>query len=783
MTESFEQTIYNHAAESLELPQVIEQVASYCMNEGARTSLRRLQFMSDPQQIEVALSEIEQARHYREIVADIAVGDTSCRHAIVRARDRNESLTEMELLTVASAESGSAKFKREFKSEAEQYPLLDTIVSTLQPQMDVVTAIEAAIDVDGNVRDSASPKLKDIRKQIHHAIARVRGEVERLSKKAGKGAFPTLFGNRQVVLIPRDAAKRRDGVAHSTSQSGESLYFEPFSLLELNNALEALLSEETAEVLRILRDLSARVIASSPAIMNNLDTTERLDALRAKAIFSESLDCITPTFSTGGQIDIRQGKHPLLVRTLRGAGREKDLVPLDLKLPRGERVMVITGPNAGGKTVTLKTVGLLVLMFQNGLQVPCSHGSEFPVFANIFVDIGDEQSIESSLSTFTSHLKHLDRMCRAAGKSSLCLIDEIGDGTDPDEGASLAIAALERLLSSRVAVIATTHYGKVKMFALQKDGVQNASMAFEDEHNRPLFRLLHGLAGRSRGIETAKRCGFDEEVVERAKYFIGERAFRLESLLSELEANHLALQSEREAITKQSESLRKVIERYTEKEKKIDSSEAKQSEIVRRETKEMLENARREIEHIVKEIRESGAKKERIREGHKRIRKMIKKTEVPKPAQRAISLSVGDRVSLNPSGEPEGEVIDVSDDSATVEIAGKRINIKRENLYKPKHPRESRPKRVSWDVSVEPLASSTVDVRGLEREAALQEVDRFLDRAVLSGLHEVTIIHGVGEGILLHAIRGQLTGDVRVQELLEARAFEGGAGVTIVKLN
>lgn len=783
MREAIYSTAYSHAVASLELPEVLDRVASYCMNEGARELLRHVHFMTDADRIGELLAEVEEARRYRESAADIAIGDTSCRYAVLRARDRNEPLEANELLAVAAVEGGSSKFKRGFDKTAEDYPLLNGIVSQLLPQIDLAKDIEAAIDTDGNVRDSASPELREIRKRIQHGKERIRGEVERLSKKAGKGAYPTLFGNRQVVLIPRDAVKRRDGVAHSTSHSGESLYFEPFSLLEINNALEALLGDEAAEVLRILRELSARVTARAGFILRNLDTIERLDALRAKAIFSEVMDCVTPSFSMDGRLCIRTGRHPLLVRALQAAGRDDDMVPLDLDLTPDERIMVITGPNAGGKTVTLKTVGLLVLMLQNGLQVPCSHGSEFPIFKNIFVDIGDEQSIESSLSTFTSHLQHLDAMCKSADTDTLCLIDEIGDGTDPDEGAALAIASLEKLSSLGAAVIATTHYGKVKIFALQKRGVQNASMAFEDDHNRPLFRLLHGLAGRSRGIETAKRCGFEEDVVKRARYFLGEQAFRLETLLSELESSHIALEREREAITKQSESLRKVIERYTEKEKKIDSSKAEQSEIIRRETKEMLENARREIEHIVKEIRESGARKDRIKGGHKRIRELIKKTEVPKPAKRAVSISVGDRVSLNPSGEPEGEVIEVRNDSATVEIAGKRINIKRENLYKSERPRESRPKGVSWDVSVEPLVSSTVDVRGLEREAALEEVDRFLDRAVLSGLHEVTVIHGVGEGILLSAIREQLAEDRRVRELREGRAYEGGAGVTIVQLN
>ncbi len=771
-----------HAIESLELEAVFETVAANCVNEGAKETLRAIHMSTDPQHIKRVLGEIDEMRRYRSLEGDISVADTSCRYSIDYACEKGEPLTEKDLLAVAFAEKECSILFDKFKKKSEDYLLLDRIVTGFIPQRELVKKIEATIDRDGAVRDSASQKLRELRKSILKIKERIRTEAERLSKRFGKSAYATLLGTRHVLLLPRESCRSRDGIVHAASQSGESLYFEPFSLVELNNALETLVNDEAAEVLRILHELSQEVVQRSETLLANLDTFESLDALKAKAIFSDRFDCITPGFSKDGELRLKAGRHPLLVISLGDAGREDQVVPLDLRLPKNERVMVITGPNAGGKSVTLKTVGLLALMFQCGLQVPCARESDFPIFDDVFADVTDEQSIESSLSTFTSHLQHLDTMCRRAHEGTLCLIDEIGDGTDPDEGASLANAALERLQSRGAAVIATTHYGKVKMFALQTPGIQNASMAFADEESRPLYRLMHGLAGRSRGIETAKRCGFDEKVVERAESFLGEAAYRLEHLLTELETSHIAVERERDALAKQSEALRRIVDRYTEKEKELESSRKTRDEKARTEAEEMLIEARREIERIVKEIRESGARREQIQEGHQRVRSMLGDLKKEPPVKRAVTVAVGDRVCLNPSGRPEGVVLEIQNDSATVEIGGKRIKIKTENLYKVDRSAERIPGGITWDVVAEPLESSVLDVRGEEREVALDSVDRFIDRAVLSGLHEVTIIHGVGEGILLKAIREYLSDDGRVKAFRGGHPREGGAGVSIVEL-
>jgi DNA mismatch repair protein MutS2 len=470
------------------------------------------------------------------------------------------------------------------------------------------------------------------------------------------------------------------------------------------------------------------------------------------------------------------------------AGRTDKQVPLDLTVDPKQRLLIITGPNAGGKTVALKTVGLLALMLQCGLPIPCAHGTELPVFERVFADIGDEQSLESSLSTFTSHLAHLDEMTRQADKRTLCLVDEIGDGTDPDEGAAIAIATLEKLLGSGAAVIATTHYGRIKTFALETDGVANASMAFEDETSRPLYRLLEGIAGRSRGLDTARRVGFAPEVVDRAEAIIGGEAFRLEAALARLEAAHAEWEHERERLEAERRELDKTLASSKEKEEAYTLTKKEATRRAAREAEELLAKARREIEDTVRLIREGGAKKENIREGRDRMEKAldeVRKHIAPEAASAPlVSVKKGDRVSLSPTGIPWGTVVTIEKKDAMVDMGGKRIRVKLAKLYPAAgDPNEGRtfapaPPRVDY----EPLGEMSIMVRGMDRESALDEVSRFIDRAVLTGLHEVKIIHGFGEQILARAIKDALSRDPRVRSYRTADPREGGLGVTFAIL-
>jgi DNA mismatch repair protein MutS2 len=554
----------------------------------------------------------------------------------------------------------------------------------------------------------------------------------------------------------------------------------------LNNELETRLADEAEEVERILATLSQEVRSRAPRILANADVIDRLDALRAKAMFAERFGCISPELSTRECLRLVRARHPLLMLALDRTGARGRHVPLDLSLEPDRRLLVITGPNAGGKTVAIKTVGLVALSLQCGLPVPCAHGTELPLFDRVFADIGDEQSLESSLSTFTSHLRHMDEMTRRADARTLCLIDEIGDGTDPDEGAAIAIATLERLLASGAAVIATTHYGRIKTFALETDGVANASMAFEEETSRPLYRLLEGIAGRSRGIDTARRTGFDPGVVARAEAILGGEAFRLEAALARLEAAHAGLERERARLVEEHAELERSIASYREKEQAYALTRREATRRAAREAEEMLAQTRREIEDVVRSIRERAADRETIRESRRRVEKMLddvrSKVTPVEPARPPLSsVAPGDRVSLSPTGRPAGVVVEVERRDAMVDMGDKRIRVRIGKLY-PAATEEPRAPGVGHAVEYEPVAETSVSVRGMDRESAVEEVSRFIDRAVLTGLQEVMIIHGLGEGILARAIREALARDPRVRSHRPGAPMEGGTGVTFVTL-
>ncbi|HEX5133076.1 MAG TPA: Smr/MutS family protein [Candidatus Krumholzibacteria bacterium] len=790
MTDPRSQPPFEHAARVLGLHDVLALVAGACVNEGARRVVRSRRPTTDVGAMRGWLAEVEEYRALRESSGDIAIPETSYRDDVAQIAD-GERATGDALRRIAEGERAVARLCRFVGGAGEEFPRLAGIAAGAAPHEDLIRDIDRAIDADGGVRDDATPALKAIRRDIRAARDRLRERAEKMVVELGADAHATVMSGRHVLVVPRARVKKGTGLVHGASQTGGSLYLEPMALLDLNNELETRLADEHEELDRILRALSDRVRTVAPGVAANADVVEHVDRVRAAAAFAERFNCIVPDIVAGpaAQVHLVRARHPLLMLALDRAGSRDAVVPLDLTLDRERRLMVITGPNAGGKTVALKTVGLLALMLQCGLPVPCAHGSELPVFEDVFVDIGDEQSLESSLSTFTSHLAHLDRMSRRAGPATLCLVDEIGDGTDPDEGAAIAIATLERLLESGAAVIATTHFGRIKTFALETPGVANASMAFADETSQPLFRLLQGIAGRSRGIDTARRSGFAPELVARAESILGGDAFRLESALARLEASYAALERERAALEAERTRLAELSASAEEKERAFSLTKREADRRATREAEEMLAAARREIEDIVKQLRERAADRETIRDSRKRVDAMLsgvrQRAREPEAAAEALrTVAVGDRVSLSPGGRPAGVVVEVDRKQAIVDIAGKRIRARIGKIFAAARgdagAEPSRPPAIS--VQYEPVADAELHVRRMQREEALDLVSRFLDRAVLSGLGEVRIVHGVGEGILSRAVREALARDPRVASYRFADPMQGGTGVTVVTL-
>ncbi len=775
---------FQQATAALDLADVLEHIASTCQNEGGKVAVRNLQPTNDAAVMASRLGEVREICAYHAESGRLMVVDTSVREWVTRAGEEKEPIPPLVLLAIATAEGAVTEIQRVLRKSEDRYPGLTAIALRMVPHAELAGEIERCLERDGALKDRASPKLSDLRKRIARAKTDIRRFTDSLAKSLGAPEYATFTGSRYLLLLPREKCRHQEGIVHAASHSGESLYFEPFSLVERNNTLETLFTDARAEEARILGELTSRVLGVADELLENLALWDDVDALNAMGDFSRDLSCTEPAFASDGSLRLVAGRHPLLELSLRAAGRSHELVPLDLRLAPHSRVIVITGPNAGGKTVTLKTVGLLSLMFQCGLPVPAGEGTMFPVFNTVYADIGDEQSIASSLSTFTSHLRRLDVMCRTADDKTLCLVDEIGDGTDPDEGSALAIATIERLLDRSSVVVVTTHYGKVKAFALATSGVENASMLFDDETHRPLYRLLQGTAGRSRGLETARRVGFYEPVVRRAEETIGKDAFRLENLLSELEAARLALERERDVLEIQRRELGRLIDSYAEKERDIREFKSERMAGARKEAEDMLLLARKEIEAIVKTIREHAAAKPAVREAHERLGKLFQDVRPLRETAKVSQVVPGDRVSMSPTGTPSGRVVSTRKDNVTVEIGGKRMTVKRQQLYEASdvEPPESPSDRASVHLDVEPLHGTTVDVRGQDREDALAQVDLFLDRAVLAGLHEVMIIHGVGEEILLGAVQSHLRSDPRVEWVRSGGPGEGGRGVSVVRL-
>jgi DNA mismatch repair protein MutS2 len=776
---------FAHAVAALALPDVLELVGVECVNTAAKDIILRRVPSSDVEWIRERLAEIDDYRELREAAGDIVIPETGYRAAVERIAqgERGDGVT---LRRVADGEHAVGELKRSLQERRDSSPLLFAIAAGAQSDDALVRDAYRALDGDGNVRDDASPELKSIRRDIASARNRLRERSDKLVNDFGADSHATVISGRHVLVVPRTQVKRGTGLVHGASQSGGSLYVEPLALLDLNNEVETRLADEHEEIDRILRALSDKVRDSAPGILANADVIDRLDVIRAVSRFAGAFGCITPDI-VGSRIHLVRARHPLLLIAMSRAGAHEP-VPLDLTLDPANRLMIITGPNAGGKTVALKTVGLLSLMLQCGLPVPMAHGSEMPVFDRIYADIGDEQSLESSLSTFTSHLAHLDEMTRHADKQTLCLIDEIGDGTDPDEGAAIAIATLEQLLRSGAAVIATTHYGRIKTFALETDGVANASMAFEEATARPLYRLLEGIAGRSRGIETARRVGFGSKIVERAEAILGGEAFRLEAALERLEAMHSEWERERNRLQAERIELEKTLASTKEKEQNYTLTKKEATRKAAREAEELLAKARREAEDTVRLIREGAAKRENIREGRQRIEKALEEVRQHLQPDNAFAplqkVSQGDRVSLSPMGTPSGTIVEIDRKEAIVDIAGKRIRARVSKLYPAAGvtPLEGRGAVPPTRVDFEPLAAMEIMVRGMDRESALEEVSKFIDRAVLTGLSEVKIIHGFGEQILARAVKDALSKDPRVRSWRNAAPHEGGMGVTFATL-
>ena len=784
---------FAHAAEKLEFGAVLGLVAGYACSERSKSAIRATLLLGSAEESARLQEEIVEIMRLRESGEHPPLsGWRDSRSLVSSAKAQGRLFTGEELSVIAAAEAKASEVSTFLKRNGERLPLLSKHQAVFSIQREFIERVARTIGPDYEVLDDASKTLLKLRRESGSLRNRLRRVFAEYAGRIGGGKgyeFVTIRGERYVVSLPRGEASRIKGIVHQSSASGASLYVEPLEFVEENNRLESILQEERDEVTRILLDLSSEVLLKKGALLGNQDILFTLDLVCAKADFAQRFRCVCPEHRADGALVLRGARHPLLEKRFAEEGTGRTVRPLDMSCCGDLKALVISGPNAGGKTVALKTVGLLVLMDRAGLLVPCDHGSGVPYYDMVFVDIGDDQSIEKSLSTFSSRIVRLKRILEHASERSLVLIDEIGDGTDPEEGAALAEAALERLMPSCGRVIVTTHLKSLKGWAHDAPGALNATLEFDPDKLEPLFVLKMGVPGRSWGIEMAGRLGLPHEIIERAMAGLGSEALRLEELLAHLEKTERLVVEERQELLKKEALLSELIESYRDR---LDCFKRDRDEMktkAREEALDIVTSTRRDMEKLIQEIRASQADRAAIQAAHKGVEEkkvhFEKKLLPKKPVSQVLpgELRSGmwaEIASLN----KRGRIVSIDASRVFLELdGGLRVETDVRDIHASSEAERRRTKRsVSWTMETVPLVSNEISIRGLEKAEALENVDAFLDKAVLQGMRTVTVIHGIGRGILKRALYDMLKKDSRVASVRPGEPARGGDGVAIVDL-
>ncbi|WP_141431975.1 endonuclease MutS2 [Bacillus sp. 03113] len=700
-------------------------------------------------------------------------------------------LSPHELIQVSSTVHASRVIKRfieEFAEEKESIPILKELVDRIIVLADLEQAIRIAIDDNGEVLDQASETLRSLRIQLRTKEARVRERLESMirssnAQKMLSDAIVTIRNDRFVIPVKQEYRGHYGGIIHDQSSSGQTLFIEPQSIVQLNNELQAIRLKEQQEIERILIELSLKVAEFQSELGEIIVVLADIDFMFAKARYSTKIKGSKPRINSEGRISLIKARHPLI-------SKEK-VVANDIALGKDYSTIVITGPNTGGKTVTLKTVGLCTLMAQAGLQIPALDGSEIAVFDSVYADIGDEQSIEQSLSTFSSHMVNIVDILNQVEANSLVLFDELGAGTDPAEGAALAISILDETYNRGAKVIATTHYPELKAYGYNREGVMNASVEFDIETLSPTYRLLIGVPGRSNAFEISKRLGLNEAVIETARSHVSADSHQIENMIASLEESKRLAENERkeaDELLKSAEKLHKdlqkqTIEYYSQKDLLVEKASKEAAEIV--------EKAKREADEIIRELRQIQLEKKAEVKEHELIeaRKRLNEAAPTMPTKKAVSdkkkhhvFNRGDEVKVLSFGQ-KGQLIEkITEQEWQVQIGILKMKVHEKDLEFIQAPKFVETKPLATVKGRDYHVSLELDLRGERYENALLKVEKYIDDAVLAGYPRVSIIHGKGTGALRQGVGEYLRNHRSVKKARFGDAGEGGSGVTVVEL-
>jgi DNA mismatch repair protein MutS2 len=776
---------FTSAVQKLEFEKIIRRITQLAATEPGKIACSRLAPLTDTSAIRLELDRVTQMKELLIIEGSLPLdGLKDVAPPLKKSGIENHILTPAELLDVAAALRVSRTMAGFLSRRKEKIPALHPLDSSLFADKVVEFNIQDAIDETGRVRDSSSKELRLIRQDMTTIGEQLRKRLGALVRSIAEKDLlqediVTTRDGRFVIPVKSEYKHRVPGFIHSASASGATVFIEPAETLELNNSLRELQFREQREIERILRALTGQVAEIRVPIEESVKILGIIDCIAAKAHHSIEILGNAPKIAETPMIDLKDVRHPLLLQT----HRRDSVVPLSLRLGRSVLSLLITGPNAGGKSVALKTVGLSVLCAQSGLHLPAGPDSELSVFEDVFVDIGDDQSVENDLSTFSSHLVNVKNLLDGAGPNSLVLIDEIGSGTDPSEGAALASAVLEELLRRKSLTIATTHHGMLKAFAHQTEGMANGSMEFDQETLSPTYRFRFGMPGSSYALELAGRIGLEKGLLGKAHAYLGSDKWKLESLIARLERDVSQYQEQLSALAIEKGRLDKLVAEY---ERRISDASTEVKELKRKatdEAKNLVAGAQAAIERVVKDIRETSAAKVSIQAAKKTLDGLRARAEEESPTElhhHQLVFKVGDRVHLK-EGTETGEILELRGSTAVVLWKNGRIKIHIQDL-----------RRTDTDISArESLTVATtapnfrneLDLRGLTGEEAITQVQHFLDDALVSGLQRVDIIHGKGTGALRKRVTEFLKDYPHVKSYRLGEWNEGGSGVTVVELS
>ncbi len=793
--------------EKIGFDKIREKLKSYCLSSLGEERVDKMRFSNRYDQIKLWLERAdEMMRINSEESEELPIQSfPNLRSSLSRVKSLGLYFTENELFELRQSLIGVKNIQVFIaKKEREKYPHIFALSEELPPSDDIIRRIDHILDKFGKIKDNASPELAEIRREIlstQNSISKVLNGILRQAQQAGyveKDLSPSLRDGRLVIPVLPSYKRKISGIIHDESATGKTVYIEPTQVVEINNRIRELENEEKKEIFKILKVITDELRVHFPHIIRTQKFLAEIDFLRSKYLFSQEIEAVVPDFVNRQTMDWEKAKHPLLYLSLKSQGKE--VVPLEIRLNDKERILIISGPNAGGKSVCLQTVVLLQYMIQCGMPIPIHNDSKVGVFQHLFIDIGDNQSIENDLSTYSSHLLNMKYFIKNSNDKTLILIDEFGTGTEPQIGGAIAESCLEQFNENKTFGVITTHYTNLKHFAGQTEGVVNGAMLYDRQNLQPLFLLEIGNPGSSFAIEIARKIGLPNNVIEAVSEKVGSEHLDYDKNLQDVARDKRYWERKRKNIRQKEKELERKLEKY---EQELKTTHKKRKEILEKAQLEadlLLKKSNAQIENTIKKIKEAKADKTKTKEVRSQLEEFkgsikqpvqkknkVRKNEQNRTKQNEEPLKVGDFVKIDKQNAI-GEILEINNQQSIIALGNIKTVVKLKQLTKVKAPKlqskiSNRGLSGNERIHQKKLNfSSEIDVRGMRTDEVLQTIMGYIDDAVMINMEKVKILHGTGTGALRQIIREYLDIAPNVKKYYDEHVQFGGAGITIVEL-